>query len=407
VELWLSTWDDPLERRLWFSLQQQLQDDLPHIRLQQEFYQRPVEDAVAISVAAGQPPDIAQIQDLHFPRWVENNLYVNLQSLASAWLDASQGGQVPKSAFNAFRYYPESQQVGVGDYYGLAWRMNPRLLFVNSELFQSNGFASLLNQDHWTLESVQGAAPRLVQTGPENRLVRAAIGFPDSWFQSMPWLWSVGGDVLDSAGKASTIASTEAARTFQVLQDWRHAQHVAQRMGELGSDTYARQFADKKLAMFLGSAHDMFQLEAEQVVWQAKTIAPMDGGNGQTLATYDGLAIITGSQQIDQAWEFLRWSLLPVPQELVLASEQALPARLEVIASSSIEPHYVKALLNGRDSLRSLPISPTFPLYSPVIAHHYHMMMNGGHAPVPETLAKLHTDLTFILDRKSLPTQWQ
>ncbi len=407
VELWHFAWDDPIERRLWSAVRQQLGEDLPHIQLRQEFYGRPVEETAAISAAAGLPPEVASIQDMFFPRWVERNLYVNIQTLASDWLGENGASGIAAAALNAFRYYPEAKQPGVGDYYGLPWRSNPRLLFLNEDIFRKNGLAGTVSEERWTIERVEEVAQQLTEVRSGDRLQTAGIGFPDSWFQSLPWLWSGGGDVFDDTGKVSTVASPEAERTLRRLQAWRHTMHIAPRVGELGADTYVQNFATQRLAMFLGSANDMFRLRATDAAWQARALHPIGNGENRTLAAYDGLAIVTGSQQFDTAWEFLRWALRPEVQALLLDSECALPILPQAIASSHVEPHYSAALLGETDAQRSLPIGVTFPLYSPVIAHYYHMMMNGGHAPVPDTLRKLDSLLGFILERQTLPSNWQ
>ncbi len=406
VELWHFAWDDPLERRLWFAIRQQLEMDLPHLRLRQEFYQRPVEEAVAVAAAAGLPPEVALIQDTCFPHWVERNLYVNIQAFVNRSLGDDVASDKPAAALRAFRYYPEARRPGLGDYYSLPWRQNPRFLFINVGMLRQNGLAALPARERWTLETVQKAALGLTQGGPDNRVVQGGIGFPDSWFQSLPWLWSGGGDVLDVDSNVSTLALPEVENTYQTLQDWRHSTRLAPRPESLSSDTYVQQFATHRLAMFLGNAGDMFRLRSADVAWQARSLFPVGAGESRTLATYEGLAIITGAQQIDAAWEFVTWAMRPEVQEHVLASESALPVLASVIASSQVESHYSDTLLRGLDSQRSLPIAATFPLYNPVIAHYYRKMMNGEHAPVTETLSELHSLLGFILERQTLPNQW-
>lgn len=407
VDLWLFAWDDPIERRLWFTVRQQLESDLPHIRLRQEFYQRPVEEAVAVAAAAGLPPEVALTQDMYFPHWLERNLFVNIQAFVSNSLGEEVASDKPEAALKAFRYYPEAKRLGIGDYYGIPWRFNPRLLFINEGILRKHGLDALLARQRWNLETAHQAALALTQGGSDNRSVETGIGFPDSWFQSLPWLWSGGGDVLDVESNVSALASPEVAGTYQVLQDWRRSSDVAPQAGKSGADTYARQFATHRLAMFIGNARDMFRLRTADVTWQARPLYPIAGGESQTLATYEGLTIITGSEQIDTAWEFVTWALRPEVQARVLASENALPVLASAIASSQVESHYSDTLLRGLDSQRSLPIAATFPLYSPVIAHYYHKMMNGEHAPIAETLSELHTLLDFILQRQTLPHQWQ
>lgn len=407
VALWHFAWDDPIERQLWFSVRQQLEADLPHIQLSQEFYPRPVEEIAAIHAAAGLPPDTLSIQDMFAPRWTEHNLYVNIQSFVGDGVVDDVISDVPDASLKSFRYYPEAQRTGIGDYYGLPWRSNPRLLFVNDAILQDHGLADLVNRERWSIGTVTRAALHLASLDAGDRLRRGAIGFPDSWFLSLPWLWSGEGDVLDEAGKSSTMAAPEVVQTYQTLQDWRRSDHVAPRVGEFGSDSYVQHFVNDRLAMFLGSARDMFHLEATDVVWQAKALSPAGVDESRTLAHYDGLAIVTGTQQLDAAWEFVTWALGSEVQHHILASKQALPVRSEVISASQIEPHYADTLLKGMHLQRSLPITATFPLYSPVIAHHYHLMMNGGHAPVPETLSELHSHLSFILGQHTLPKQWR
>ena len=174
-----------------------------------------------------------------------------------------------------------------------------------------------------------------------------------------------------------------------------------------GSDSYAQQFAAQSLAMFVGDAGDMFRLRTSDVAWQANPLFPSGGGDSQTLATYEGLAVITGAQQIDAAWEFVSWAMGAEVQGNVLGTESALPVLGSVLAASQLEAKYVATLLGEFDSQRSLPITVTFPLHSPVIAHFYHKMMNGEHAPIADTLEELHALLGFILERQTLPNQWQ
>lgn len=407
VELWQFAWDDPLERRLWFSIRQQLEHDVPHVRLRQEFYQRPVEEAVAVAAAAGLPPEVALIQDIYFPHWLERNLFVNVQSFVNNSLRKAVVGDKPTAALSAFRYYPEAKRLGIGDYYGLPWRFNPRLLFLNEGLLRRNGLNGKFAQQRWTLETAHEFAQELARGGLESSVGRTGIGLPDSWFQSLPWLWSGGGDVLDRDGKVSTLNAAEVDSAYHVLQDWRQASQVAPRPGLNGSETYAQQFAAGRLAMFIGSARDMFRLRATGTAWQSRPLFAIGSGERQTLATFEGLAVITGSQQLDAAWEFVTWSLGREVQERVLASESELPVLGSVIASGRVESHYADTLLSEFDSLRSLPITGEFPLYSPVIAHYYHKMMTGEHAPVAETLSELHALLGFILERQTLPNQWQ
>ena len=407
VELWQFAWDDPIERRLWFTLRQQLERDLPHLRLRQEFYQRPVEEAVAVAAAAGLPPDAALIQDLYFPHWLERNLFVNIQSFVGNSLGDDVASDKPAAALKAFRYYPEANRLGIGDYYGLPWRFSPSLLFINEGILRQNGLSGDSARARWTLETAHSVALDLVQGAPNSSLVQAGIGFPDSWFQSLPWLWSGGGDLLNVEDNASSLDAPEARSTYQVLQDWRYASGVSPRVEMSGSDTYAQQFATHRLAMFIGNARDMFRLRSADVAWQARPLFPAGGGESQTLATFDGLAVITGSRQIDAAWEFVTWAMGPAVQGHVLESESALPVLGSPIASGRIESHYGDTLLSAFDSLRSLPITATFPLFSPVIAHYYHKMMNGEQAPIADTLDELHSLLGFILERQILPNHWQ
>ena len=407
VELWLFAWDDPIERRLWFKIRNQLEADLPHIHLRLELYQRPVEETVAASAAAGLPPDVALIQDMYFPHWLERNLYVNIQSFVNNSLGDGVAADKPPAALKAFRYYPEAKRLGSGDFYSLPWRSNPRHLFVNVGMLRQFGLTALPARERWTLDTVQEAVQDLTYGSAEIHTDRAGIGFPNSWFQSLPWLWSGAGDLVGAESKVSTLASPNAERAYQMLQDWRHSSYPAPRIGNPSSDTYAQQFATHRLAMFLGNAGDMFRLQSADVTWQSRPLFPIGEGESRTLATYEGLAVTTGAQQLDAAWEFVTWAMRPEVQKLVLDGENALPILASVIASSQIEPHYIDTLLDGIDTHRSLPIAATFPLYSPVIAHYYHLMMNGEHASIPDTLRRLHSHLEFILERQTLPIEWQ
>lgn len=407
VELWLFAWDDPIERRLWFAVRQSLERDLPHVHLRQEFYQRPVEEAVAVAAAAGLPPDVALVQDIYFPHWLERNLFVNIQSFVSKSLGQAVASDRPTAALNAFRYYPEAKRLGIGDFYSLPWRFNPRLLYVNEEMLRRNGLNENSAAHRWNLKTANEVATELLQNGPRGGEILAGIGFPESWFQSLPWLWSGRGDILDAEGNASTLDAPEVSDSYQLLQGWRHSSGFSPPPRRSGTDSHAQQFAAQELAMFIGDATGMFRLRTSEVTWRARPLYPIGGGDSQTLATFEGLAVITGAQQIDAAWEFVNWSIGAEVQEHVLESENALPVLGSVLASSRVEPHYVDTLLGESETQRSLPITVNYPLYSPVIAHYYHKMMNGEQASIADTLAELHSILDFILERQTLPNKWQ
>ncbi len=407
VELWLFAWDDPIERRLWFAVRQRLERDLPHVHLRQEFYQRPVEEAVAVASAAGLPPEVALIQDMYFPHWLERNLFANIQSFVSRTPGQAVTSDSPTAALGAFRYYPEAQRLGIGDFYGLPWRFNPRLLFVNEKIVRRDGLNSVSAGHRWTLQTANDFARDLVQSGPSDGGIQGGIGFPDSWFQSLPWLWSGGGDIFDAEGKVSVVDAPEVKSSYQLLQNWKRSSDDSPLSGRNGSEPYAQQFAAQSLAMFVGDVRDMFRLRTSDVAWQANPLFPIGGGNSQTLATYEGLAVITGAQQIDAAWDFVTWALGAEAQKHVLETENALPVLGSVLASSQLEAHYVATLLGEFNSQRSLPITATYPLHSPVIAHYYHKMMNGEQASIADTLDELHSLLGFILERRTLPNQWR
>ena len=407
VELWLFTWDDPTERRLWFNVRSQLEADLPHIRLRQEFYQRPVEETIAASAAAGLPPDVGLIQDMNFPHWLERNLFVNVQAFVNNSLGDDYATDKSPAALRAFRYYPEAKRLGIGDFYSLPWRSNPRHLFVNVGMLREYGSTVLTARNRWTIDTVHDAARSLARGSPEVLKDRAIIGIPNSWFQSLPWLWSGAGDLVDGDSSVTAIASPEVATTYQKLRDWRHSLHPTPQTGNASSDTYAHQFATQRLAMFLGSAGDMHRLQAADVTWQSRPLFPVGEGASQTLATYEGLAVATGAQQLDTAWEFVTWAMRPEVQKLLLDGGSSLPILGSAIASSQLETHYINTLLDGIHSQRSLPIDATFPLYSPVIAHYYQLMMNGEHDSIPDTLRRLHSHLEFILEQRTLPVEWQ
>ena len=289
----------------------------------------------------------------------------------------------------------------------MPWRFNPRLLYINETVLRRNGVNGPSAEHRWTLQTANETALDLLQNGTSGDELQAGIGFPDSWFQSLPWLWSGGGDILDAEAKISTLDAPETRSSYQLLQDWRHSTDVSPLSARTGADPYALQFAAQRLAMFVGDARDMFRLRASDVTWQAKPLFPVGGGNSQTLATFEGLAVITGARQLDAAWEFVTWSMGAEVQGHVLESENALPVLGSVLASSQVAPHYVDTLLGEFETQRSLPITVTFPLHSPVIAHYYHKMMNGEQAPIADTLAELHSLLGFILERQTLPNQWQ
>lgn len=195
-----------------------------------------------------------------------------------------------------------------------------------------------------------------------------------------PWLWGNGGDDLEHQGTRSTIAGAPARDALQWLAALRLDHKVAPPPGEVPEGMAA--FSSGRVAMWFGPADA--EMDLAQVSGLDYGIAPQPKGKQGQQAGYkpDVVGITAGSQNINDAWEFMQFLVdvetqrlefdnalwLPQTKDIVKTAAYRKPATVPHDRSAAIPGEGIKArtpvMVPRGDEIRAVTLRALAPLWT-------------------------------------------
>jgi multiple sugar transport system substrate-binding protein len=174
----------------------------PDVRVQVEqlTWQSGREKIVA-AVAAGNPPDLCELGSTFLPGLVADSTLLDLTDSIPDLAGQLRGWEVV--------HYR-------GRTWGLPWMLGTRALYYNRELFRMAGLDPARPPQTW--DDLARAAKRIDELDVELKGFGMNSGEREVLFKKfMPFAWGNGGDILDSTGMQSVIASSENAAALRFL----------------------------------------------------------------------------------------------------------------------------------------------------------------------------------------------
>ena len=273
-----------------------------------------------------------------------------------------------------------------GTLYGIPRDLSNLVMFYNKRLFDEAGVP--YPEATWTYEDMVAKAKRLTHGD------QFGVGFAPYPLYWLPYLWSDGGDLFDSARRRSTLLEPESLAALQRYRDLRFVHRVAPTEAQVGNARMSQLFAQGKLAMMVGGRWVVpgFRKKID-FPWD---VAPFPRGKAGSVVDADssGWCISATSKQPDKAWRLIRF----------LASKQAISAFTEsgLIVPSRPDVAESKAFLGGlpassrvfRDVIETARPTPTTPSYDEI---QYELL--DGLGPAWNGEAELEATLKPIVQR--------
>lgn len=262
------------------------------------------------AISAGNAPDIMNLLDYLFPKYISKNL------LAPA---APQAFNVADSAGIQALYEGRALEglTANNNVYGVPAEHNTLALFLNAKHFEEAGLDAK-DPKNWpkTWDDLFALAKKLEKRDASGNLTR--IGFNWVWGQDLYWYaqqyWPIlnqyGCKVFDANGK-STINSPPCVRAFE--ETWMRL--VSEKIG--GPDVATKNavdalqdFADGRQSMCIAGVWAPPAWKQNPDVYNNYVVAPLPQHDPQkpaTLLNAYALAVSASSKHPDEAWRFLNF----------------------------------------------------------------------------------------------------
>ena len=270
---------------------------------------------VGAAAGAGGLPDLFAADIVYVPNWVKQGLFRDLSS--------NINGLSFKSSINKGHLAAGTYQ---GKEYVLPFVLDLSMLFWNKTLFKAAG----LDPDK--------APATLAEFAKDAKAVQA-LGKKDTYgtatglncggclvFTWFPTIWASGGQVFNSEGTQSMLASDQAKQVYSTWHDlWASGAVLPSSKDEAGP-TWTAAFTEGKVGVM---PYPATLLSSTKLDVGVAGIPGLTGGSS-TFVGGDGLGVSKDSKKPDQAWNFLNWMMSEDAQVGVLAKDNDAVSRSDL-----------------------------------------------------------------------------
>jgi len=296
----------------------------------------------AAAVAGGDPPDLVAVDLIYMPAF----------SAAGQMTDITERAQ-------ALPFYEQLSppHMRLGTYkdklYSLPFNADGSCLLYNKNLFRDAGLDPETPPTTWA--QIVESSKKITALGNGNSGFYFSGSCPGcNAFVLLPYIWASGGDVLSEDGTKATLTDPSVKGMLEFVHGlWADGQVPEAAQADTGTDFF-NLFTGGTIGMVGTGAFSIAELKknAADLDFGVTPLPGKDGGQS-SFAGGDTIAIPMGSERVDEAFEFLTWYLSDEVQVELLAKNNGLPLRTDLIDNkySQQDPRYItigKAMYDGR-----------------------------------------------------------
>ncbi|WNV86288.1 sugar ABC transporter substrate-binding protein [Umezawaea sp. Da 62-37] len=178
-------------------------------------------------------------------------------------------------------------------------------------------------------------------------------------FTLWPSVWAAGGDVLDAEGKHARLDSAAMAEVFALYRSLYEDGVAAPASKDEAGPTWLGALQGGTIGIAPGPSTWLEALEGKGIDVGVAPITGMTGGES-TFVGGDTIGIGATSDKVEQAWDFLAWTMSDEAQVEVVAKGKGVPTRTDLAANkySSVDPRLVT--MNGLVAKGRTPYAQNF-----------------------------------------------
>lgn len=166
-------------------------------------------EKLATEIASGVPPDVFLLDAPDIPAFVQRGMVLDLKPYAE------------RVGYDPTRVFPEVMGIFETDgrLHAFPKGFTPMVIYYNGVLFEEMGVPTP-PRDRWDWDQFLSTARALSRdTDGDGEPEVYAVDFPRRLYEWIPWVWSAGGDILDSTGMQTVgyLDSEATVETFSFL----------------------------------------------------------------------------------------------------------------------------------------------------------------------------------------------
>jgi multiple sugar transport system substrate-binding protein len=309
---------------------------------------------LSTSFAGGAPPDLFLLNYRFYGQFAARGVLEPIEDRVDA-STAFQQDDFYQQALNAFRFD--------GTLTCLPQNISSLVVYYNRDLFREAGVPE--PDADWTWDEMVTKAQQLTElseSDPEN--ARYGLGIESSIIRLAPFVWSNGGEVVDSPDQPTrfTLESPEAQAVLAKFFNLRRAHKVIPDDEEVEAEDDESRFMNGRTAMVLSSrrATPSFRTISD-FDWDVAPLPRFKKPAG--ILHSDAYCIPKASKNKEAAWRFMEFALGRDGQRLTAASGRTVPSLKEVAESEAFLDHNAKPA-NSRVFLNTIPVIRQVPSIS-------------------------------------------
>lgn len=230
VTITYTYWGSALEREAQLQMARDFEKAHPNIKVKAIHIPANYEEKINAMVAAGNPPDVAQLAEGTALEWAEKGVVLDIMPLIEKDPDVRIEDRLPVTWY----WYGKGKKT-----IGTNLAAEVMLLWYNKDIFDKAGVAYPPSSPDkpWTWDQFVEAARKLTtdrkgkhpgdpEFDPKN-IKTYGVAFGTWWGPILPFVRSNGGDFFNEEGTAPMIDQPESVHAIQSLADLIYKHHVA------------------------------------------------------------------------------------------------------------------------------------------------------------------------------------
>ena len=345
----------------------------------------------ATAVAGGAAPDVVAIDLIYVPSFASADQMTDLTDLVKALPYA----KTLSPSHTRLATYEGKQ-------YAVPFSAEGSVLIYNKDLFKKAGLDP--NKPPKTFAELEEYAKKITALGGDTKgyyFSGACAGC--NAFTFLPLIWASGGDVLSADGKSATLNTPAVKDALALYRRMWEAGYIPSGAKTDNGTNFLTAFTTGKIGMAGTGAFSIGILKRDYPKVDFG-LAPLPGktGGSSSFAGGDSIGIPKGSKNVQEAWNFIKWSLEEDVQVQQFAKNGSIPVRSDLADNqySKLDPRFIvpaKAMATGKTPY-SLKYNELFnDANGPWLAMLQEAIFGKG---VDDAVAKAQDSFTKILNSK-------
>ena len=307
---------------------------------------------VGAAAGANSLPDILAADVVYSPNYTKQGLFVDVTDRVKALSFADSLAQAHIQA-----------ATDDGKIYAVPHKLDSSVLFYNKDLFEKAGLDP--DKPPVTFDEIYAAAKAITALGGGTQ------GFyfggncgGCTGYTTFPNAWAAGSEVISPDGRKSDIDNEGFKATFALYKRMFDEGIVASGAKTEDGSTWAEGFLAGKVGIVMNGSPLISSLQSVKFEWGVAALGSPDGSATSTFVGGDVAGISRSSKKVEQAWDFLSWTLSEQTQVEIIAKNGDLPDRTDLVDNkyTSADPRtklIADGLKNGRTPA-TLPFGELF-----------------------------------------------